>query len=173
MPRITRTRSGGFSLLELVAVLIVVSILAAAVALRMDSTTERAATNQADQLRRNLAHVQVLAMGWGVTLRLTVAVNGYTVTCQTVLTPASPPCASVGLVPKDPATGDDFTVTLTDNVTLAAVGGNTVDFDSLGRPTSGGSLIATNPARTYTLTGGTRTATVSLLPVTGFASASY
>ena len=173
MSRITRTRSGGFSLLELAAVLAVVSILAAVVFLRLDALTERGATVRADELRRNLAHVQQLALGWGVSLRLTVvAANSYSVTCRT----ASPNCGAgaVGDTAVDPATGDPFTVTLTDSVTLGPVG-NTVDFDSLGRPRepTTGILSASNPARTYTLTGGSRTATVTLLPITGFAATSY
>jgi len=167
-----RARSGGYSLLELVAILVVIGILAAVVAPRLDAGTERAATTQADALRRNLAHVQALALGWGDSLRLTVTANSYNVTCLTNIGAACA-TAGVGNIPKDPATGDNFTVSLTDNVTLAAVGGNTVDFDSLGRPTSGGALIAGNPARTYTFTGGTRSATVTLRPITGFAETSY
>lgn len=173
MSRITNLHSDGFSLLELAAVLAVTSIVAAVLVLRPAASTERNATTRADELRRNLAHVQQLALGWGVSLRLTVAANGYTVTCQTVLAPPSLPCSNVGDVPLDPATGDLFTVDLTDdNVTLGPVG-NTVDFDSLGRPTTSGTLIATNPARTYTFTGGTRTAQVLLRPITGFAETSY
>jgi MSHA pilin protein MshC len=175
MPQTTSAHSGGFSLLELVAVLVVASILVAAVVLRMEALTQHAATTRADELRRNLAHVQQLALGWGDSLRLTVAANSYTITC---LTTVAPSCAAIGVgvggVPKDPATGENFSVTLADGVTLVeALNRNTVDFDSLGRPTSGGVLIATNPARTYTLTGGTRTAQVSLLPITGFAETSY
>jgi hypothetical protein len=49
----------------------------------------------------------------------------------------------------------------------------TVDFDSIGRPSSGSALIATNPARTFAITGAARTSSVILRPVTGFAEVSY
>lgn len=169
-------RSGGFSLIELVAVLVVLGILVAAVALRLDATSARGAIHRADELRHNLAHIQQLALGWGDRLRLTVTANSYNVTCRSTVSAA---CTSVGSIPNDPATGAPFTVSLSDttsSVTLAATGGNTVDFDSLGRPIdpATGLLVATAPAaRTYTLTGGTRVATVTLQSVTGFAATSY
>lgn len=172
MAVITRFRRG-FSLLEMIAVILIVSVLAAAVVVRTDAMNERAAINQADQFRRNLSHIQMLALGWGVPLRLTTAADGrsYSVTCRSYV--AGTPCstaASVGTVPVDPATGEGFSVTLTDDV-LISPAGNAIDFDSLGRPTSAGGLIATNPARTYTLSGGATSASILLRPITGFAEA--
>jgi hypothetical protein len=70
----------------------------------------------------------------------------------------------------DPATGLNFSVTLTDGVTLSPAG-NILDFDSMGRPQSGGSLITAT--RSYTLTGSGRSVSVTVLPVTGFARTSY
>ncbi|MGE5650578.1 Tfp pilus assembly protein FimT/FimU [Noviherbaspirillum sp. UKPF54] len=170
MPRTSIYREG-FTLIEMIVVMSIISILAATMVVQMSATSARAAINQADQLRRNLSHIQMLALGWGVTLRLSTAADGksYSVTCRG--TNANTPCTTIGTVPADPATGQSFTVILTDNVLIAPTS-NTVDFDSLGRPTSGGALIATNPVRTYTLTGNGASATVTLQPVTGFAEAS-
>lgn len=72
----------------------------------------------------------------------------------------------------DPATGLNFSVALTDGVTLSPAN-DTLDFDSLGRPQSGGSLIATIPARSYTLIGSGRSVSVTVLPITGFAQTIY
>ena len=76
--RITR----GFTLIELVVTVVIISIIAAVVAYRIGAATENAVVNNADQLRRNLSHVQALALGWGAKLRLTTASNGlsYSVT---------------------------------------------------------------------------------------------
>ena len=162
----------GFTLIELVVVIVLVSILSAMVALRLSAATDSAVVTDADQLRRNLSHVQALALGWGARLRLTVAANGlsYSVTCRTAL--ARAPCVAVGDAVTDPATGQTFTVVLTNGVALAPVS-NTLDFDSLGRPVGTTALVSTNPAVTYTLSGGNRSVTVSVLPITGFASATY
>lgn len=175
---------GGFTLFEVVVVVVLVSILAGTMMLKTTPVSDRAAINQADQLRRDLTHIQVLALGWSVALRLTVSSTGYTITCRS--TNFGTPCTTTGGTPIDPATGEEFKRTLTDNVSIAAActSGDSstdcsiVDFDSLGRPwgLSGStySLLSTNPARTYTLTGGTRSdIKVYLRPITGFAEASY
>lgn len=163
----------GFTLVEMIAVMLIVGVLAAAVVVRIGATNDRAAINQADQFRRNLSHIQMLALGWGVTLRLATAADGksYFVTCRSYVSGTPCPTAtSVGTIPIDPVTGEDFSVTLTDGV-LISPAGNSIDFDSLGRPVSAGSLIATNPARSYTLSGGGTNATILLRPITGFAEA--
>lgn len=170
MPR-TRIYRDGFTLIEMIVVLSIIGVLAVSVMVQMNATSARAAVNQADQLRRDLSHIQMLALSWGVTLRLSTAADGksYSVTCRG--TNAYTPCTTLDMVPTDPATGRSFSVILTDNVLIAPTS-NLVDFDSLGRPTSGGVIITTNPARTYTLSGNGASATVTLRPVTGFAEAS-
>lgn len=169
MPRTTSTRSSGFSLVELIILIIVIAIMAATVMLRISATTEHSVTTDADQLRRNLSHVQALALGWGVRLKVSVTDGkSYTVTCRSV---QIPPCAAVGSVAVDPSTGENFVVSLSDGVGLAA---GDLYFDSLGRPASSdsvSSLITT--ARTYTLTGGSRVVTVTVQPITGFATTTY
>ena len=67
----------------------------------------------------------------------------------------------------DPATMQAFQVTLDNSVTLT---GSNTSFDSLGRPVAGGALLAA--PRVFTLSGGSRTATVTLSAVTGFVSVS-
>ncbi|HEX9628038.1 MAG TPA: type II secretion system protein [Acidiferrobacterales bacterium] len=166
------TRCRGFTLLELVAVILLLSILSVSVAVRFQSRDEYSATTQADLLAQHVRHVQTLAMSWGVSLRINVSAGGtaYTVSCLTALGAA--PCTAVGDVVTDPESGQAFTVTLENGVTLAPAGSNT-DFDSLGRPVSGGVLVSAVPARSFTLTRAARTATVTVQPIGGFVAASY
>lgn len=159
----------GFALIELIVVMLAIGILAATVVVRVSAKNQSATIIQADQLRRDVSHIQMLALSWGVSLRLATAVDGasYTVSCLTVAVGTA--CSSVGTVPTDPATGQSFSITLTDGVRIAPAG-NTLDFDSLGRPLSSGDLMTAN--RTFTLTGSGTSASVSVQPITGFAEMS-
>lgn len=162
---------GGYTLIEMIAVMLIISIMTATVAIRMSSASERAVINQADQLRRDIAHVQALALSWGVRLRLSIASDGtgYSVNCLVIV--ANTPCTSLVTSPIDPATGQSFSVTLTDEV-LIAPASNTVDFDSLGRPVSGGIPLSASPVRTYTLSSPGKSVKVTVQPITGFAATS-
>jgi len=161
-------RSRGYSLLELVITIVVIGTLTAFMMPNMNAMAQHRVTTQADELRRNLSHIQLLAISQSQRLRLSVnaAGNNYTVTACNNAACAAPVAAT------DPATGQNFSVDLTDNVTFAAANRNTnLDFDSLGRPQAGAALIAA--ARSYTLSGGGRSVAVSVLPITGFAQATF
>jgi hypothetical protein len=78
----------------------------------------------------------------------------------------------------DPVTGQEFKTVLDSGVSLTATDASsvtvsTIDFDSLGRPITGANLIASNPARSFTLSAASKTATVALLPITGFVEVRY
>lgn len=162
------SRGRGFSLIEFVIVIIVIGILSAVVITNISAKAQHSVTAQADQFRRNLSHIQLLALSQGARLKLTVAADGAS---YTVSTCATSTCSSSSML-VDPATGLNFSVALTDGVTLSPAN-DTLDFDSLGRPQSGGSLIATIPARSYTLIGSGRSVSVTVLPITGFAQTIY
>ena len=161
----TRLRCRGFTLIELVITLVMMGILSAVVVTDISARAQHSVTTQADQFRRNLSHLQMLAISRGARLRLTVAAGGAGYSVATCATSAC--TTSSALV--DPETGANFSVVL-DGVTLSPAG-NILDFDSLGRPQSGGSLITAT--RSYTLTGSGRSVSVTVLPVTGFAQTSY
>lgn len=160
-----RTRSLGFSLLELVTVIAIASVLAVSVSVRWQSSAAYTIGTQADGLASRLRHVQALASSSQELLRVTPNANGYTVTCQS--TNGSTLCASVGAIVRDPATGDLLNITLDDGVTLS---GNVLDFDTWGRPLSAAAYITS--ARSFVLTGGGKTFTVSVTPVTAHVSVS-
>lgn len=140
----------GFTLIELVMVLVITASLAAMVAPRFNNSNS-ALMAQANRLARDLRHVQAMAMNQGRTLTFDVqSVTTYRVTFG-------------GSVVTDPATMQPYVVTLDNGVTL---NGLDIEIDSLGRPVATGSLLATQ--RLFTLSGNSRTALVSLSPVTGF-----
>lgn len=145
----------GFTLIELIMVLLILGVLSAYVAMRW-SPGDSAVHPEAAQLARDLRHAQALAMSLGTPLDFIPAVNGYSVSDN-------------GGVIQDPARGAPFTHVLADGVSR---GGScaTVRFDSLGRPVTAGSLM--NAACTHVLTGPSVTSTVTLEPVTGFVSVS-
>ena len=154
------TRCAGFTLLELIATMLILSVLAVTVSMRWGAT-DATIPYQADLLARNIRHTQMLAMTWGQSLHINGAGAGYTVTCVTG-TP-TPPC---NLSPvTDPATGSAFSVTLSNNVAVSAT---SVDIDSLGRPVSAGALLTTT--RVFTLSGAGQTWSVRVAPITGFVS---
>jgi prepilin-type N-terminal cleavage/methylation domain-containing protein len=159
-------RSNGFSLIELVITIVVMAILAAFVlSPSVNSMGQHSVNTHADEFRRNLSHIQIMAISQSQRLRLQInaAGNNYTViACNNAA--CTTPVAVI-----DPATGLNFSVNLSNNVTFAAANRNTnLDFDSLGRPQVGGVLIAA--MRTFTLSGSGSNVPVNILPITGFAS---
>ncbi len=157
-------RTSGFTLIEMIAVMVVLSVLAATVSLRWGAT-DSTISYQADLLARNLRHAQMLAMTWGQSLRITGTGASYSVAC--VAGSPSPPCNTSPGPVIDPATGSAFTVTLSNNVTVSATA---VEIDSLGRPLSAGVLLSV--ARIFTLSGAGQTWSVRVAPITGFVSVS-
>lgn len=154
----------GFTLIEIVVVLILVGILSVNVIIHWPSNDELKMPAQAELMASHLRHIQTLAMDWGQPLRLTITGASYSVSCVTATTTS--PCNNSPVI--DPVTNQAFTTTLENGISLS--GTATTDFDTLGRPVSGGSLISS--AETFTFTAGAKTATVTLNPLTGFASVS-
>ena len=149
------TRADGFTLIELVAVMVILATLGA-VALPRLAHNDATVPAQADQLGRAIRHAQAMAMSQGRSLTVAIqSATSYTITDGITATPV-----------RDPA-GEEQTYTLINAVTLA--GSTDVKFDSLGRPLNGAALASTAQSWTLTGTGGT-TASVSLQPVTGFVS---
>ena len=166
--------AGGWTLTELVIVLVVVSIMTTIVVVRSLPPKQPQALMQAEQLRDDLRHMQLLAMTWNQPLRLTVnAAAGpdparYSVGCVTA---GVAPCNADPV--QDPARGAAFRVDLQPGLDLGLLIGAgasaTLDMDPLGRPKNGAAFISTNS--TFTISGGGPNRTVLLLPLTGFVTA--
>jgi prepilin-type N-terminal cleavage/methylation domain-containing protein len=148
-------RSAGFSLIELVSVMVILATLATLAApgfVHHDATVPA----QADQLGRIIRHAQALAMSQGRPLTVDVqSATGYVITDGATPTPSTI---------RDPS-GQLQAFSLQHGVTLS---GADLEFDSLGRPISGGNLVTTT--QNWTLNGGSNAATVSVQAVSGFVS---
>jgi len=148
------TRADGFTLIELVAVMVILATLGALAVPRF-AHNDATVPAQADQLGRAIRHAQAMAMSQG---------QAFTVDIQTAISYAITDGATA--TPVRDAAGEEQLYTLINAVTLA---GADVEFDSLGRPLNGAALATT--AQVWTLTGaGGNTASVSIQPVTGFVS---
>ncbi len=144
--------TSGFALLELLAVLVLLGLLAAHAGLRFGFGGATLPAH-ADQLTADLRHAQGLAMQLARRLRFEATGGGYRVVDATTGTPIT-----------DPATQQPFTVALENGATLA---GGPVTFDSLGRPVDAGGLTAA--AIDLVLTADGRTRRVRVAPVSGLA----
>lgn len=143
----------GWTLAELVMVLVIASVLGYLAILRF-RPLEVQSLQQADRLRNDLRHAQMLALTWGRPLRLTSAAGSYSVSCVTA---GAAPCNVSPVI--DPATGQPFATTLESGLTLG--GPATLDFDAIGVPSAG---------VTFTVSGGGTTRNVLVTPIGGLAA---
>ena len=137
-----RDTQTGFTLVELVIVIVVLGIMSVYAMMKGASPAEMSVPSQAQKLASDIRHAQTLAYTSGNRMRLTITAgaNGtYGVTCVT----GTMPCNT------------DFSVTLQNGVILA--GPPTLDITSLGQPSA---------AASYTLTSGSQ-AKVSVAALTG------
>lgn len=163
-------------MLELAVVLVVVGIVGYFV-VRSFQPKEAIALQQAERLRDDLRHIQMLAITWNEALRVTAvaAVPGpscppgvparYEVRC--VSGAATPPCNGANPV-RNPATGQLYSINLECGLDLAGPGFS-LDFDTLGRPKNGAALIGANA--NFTVSGASGARSVSVTPLTGFVTA--
>jgi MSHA pilin protein MshC len=166
----TQRRSGGFTLIEFVITTIVIGILSAVVMIGVSARTGHRANVQADEFRRNLSRLQLLAISQGTRLKLTVTSSNYSVYCLANI----PGICTIGSLIKDPVTQELFSVNLTDGINFSA-GLGSYYFDSLGRPVAaatGASLVTGTSTFSLNDAAGKVTVNVTLTPITGFAQRS-
>jgi len=155
----------GFTLLELIVVLLLVGILAVIAFPRMSQNTIEL-SGQAEQVARDIRYAQTLSMTRG-------AAQGrhcifFTATGYQLRNNNNNPGTPCSIAVAHPATGSSAAIVLTGGtaVSTANLTGNYLEFDTKGQPTSfaGGG----NATVTLTASGGPRTVVVS--PVTGMAT---
>lgn len=156
----------GFTLIEFIMVMVIVGVFSAVAIASISAKGKHSVRAHADKLRRDLSHLQALGISRSVRLRLSTAANGAS---YTVVVCGNTACSSTSSL-TDPATGSTFSATFSDGITISPANSN-LDFDSLGRPTSSATLATSST--TFTLMGSGKTATVTVLPITGFATADY
>ena len=132
-------RGGGFSLIELVAVIVVAGILAASAILSINSLTDNRTAIAAKQAQRDLTFARQWAVATGsrTWVEFDAALEKWTVRAED---PDMPGKGNATIV-DDPATGGQFIQTLGSDhfsgvsIATADFGGNDeVGFDWLGRP---------------------------------------
>lgn len=166
--------AGGWTLTELVIVLVVASIMTTVVVVRSLPPKQPQALMQAERLRDDLRQMQLLAMTWNQSLRVTVTAAAppnparYSVACVTA---GAAPCDAIPVL--DPGRAGLFQVNLEPGLDLSLLIGAgasaSLDMDPLGRPRNGAALTGANA--TFTITGGGVARTVVLVPLTGFVTA--
>jgi MSHA pilin protein MshC len=131
------TREAGFTLMELIIVLVVVGLLSAYALMRNSSSSVFSLLSQAQTMASDVKHVQTMATVWGksLTISATAGTNGtYSVSCSTV---GAAPCNTNPVI--NPATGTAFTISLQKGVALS--GPATLVINSLGQPASAAQYI--------------------------------
>lgn len=145
-------------MLELVLVLVLLAGLSIVLVPRLLTLGAVSVNQQAEQLRRDVVRVQLLAISQAQRLRLTVTAVGYSVASCTT----SSSCVTA--VP-DPQTGAAFVASLSSGASFTTTG--VLDFDSLGRPAQTSALISS--ITRFTLAGNGQSVNVEVLPLTGYA----
>jgi prepilin-type N-terminal cleavage/methylation domain-containing protein len=158
-------RQAGFSLTELVMVMVLVGIVATYAVARSSGHASTVGSEQAAQLARDLRHTQMLAATWGKPLVFTATANGYSVACATA---GAAPCNVSPVI--DPARGAAFSVDVRypngpSYPTNASLTAGSVRFDSLGRPSTGVTVQTSSTA--FTLSAGGISSTVTVNGITG------
>lgn len=152
-----RGRIAGFSLFELVLVLVVVGVLAVYAMPRLSDSGEVTLSATSARLAANLRYAQSLAMSRGQRYRVALTANSFQITDAGGGGIVQPLTASTAPISVAPAVLSGYSPPLTAGY---------VEFDTLGRPyvDPATPLAAT---ATITLTSGTTSASVLVAPETG------
>ncbi|MEW6684079.1 MAG: GspH/FimT family pseudopilin [Nitrospirota bacterium] len=166
-------RRDGFTLVELILIILILVTIAAAVIPTIGDTTGMRMSATARKVQSDIAYAQSLAMTSGQRYRVYFNLAPAPAAGYAVVNNADGDAnwGEAGEFARDPNGGDSLSVTLNAGtyagVTISAVGfsGSFVEFDSLGRPYDNLGLLAA--ANTVTLAGGSATQTVTVTPQTG------
>jgi len=138
----------GFTLIELVMVIVLLGILAVYAAPKLGSISTVKASAFADKLRADIRYAQTLAMSSGMRYRIYVntapsPASGYAVVNDSNADGWG--TTGAGEYAKDPSGSGNLSVTLNtgDYTGITISPAATIEFDSLGKPTLGGGTVLT------------------------------
>ncbi|MGQ0586748.1 MAG: pilus assembly FimT family protein [Gammaproteobacteria bacterium] len=126
-------RMRGFSLIELIVVIMVMAILAAYAAPRFFGQGQFEAPAFAHELAAAARYAQKLAVVSGCQVNLSVSASGYSLLQPQATTPPCSGTPTMTLAVKHPATGDSYTGSVPSGVTIGGTLG-TVNFSASGAP---------------------------------------
>lgn len=142
----------GFTLIEVIAVLVIIAVLAAVVISRMTSPSSFGLVSETDILKGHLRYAQYRAMShterWGISF----STGSYSLVS---------PTATTSKLPNE----DSSTHTLTSGITITGAG-SAVHFNEWGNPVTDTGVLL--PDTTISLTDGSTTQMVTITQNTGF-----
>ncbi len=155
-------KASGFTLMELVIVIVVVGVISAYAMMRNSSSSVFSLLSQAQTMASDIKHVQAMATVWGksLTISMSEGANGtYSVSCTFG---GAAPCNTTDPV-INPATGTVFTISLQKGVALSGPG--TLVINSLGQPTAAAQyVLSTTDGASMTVDVAALTGHVTLTP---------
>ena len=152
-----RGRFCGFSLLELVTVLLMVGILSVFAAPRLFTVQSITLPAVAAQMISNIRYAQSLSMSQGQRYRVNFTATTYQITDMSGVPIVQPVTANTGAISVSPATLSGYNPPLINNY---------VAFDTKGVPYTGASATLAATA-TITLTSGSDASSITVMPETG------
>lgn len=160
--RKARRYPAGFTVMELLIVVVVLGVLAAYAVSKSVTSGELTLRSQAQKLASDLRRAQFLASSWGQRLRVTATASSYSVSCTSAVVAPCPAATSMAIT--DPATASSFVVALQKGVVFVNPTTTTLDINSMGQALSGASytLSAANGSSTAS------TVSLTVAPLTGF-----
>lgn len=132
-------RMTGFTLIELIATILVIGILSAFISIRTPSTTTFSLSSFTEQIRRDIRYTQTLALSLNSNYSIIFTATNYT----------------INPLPSDAARF--YPVPIPTGITVSP--SSTITFNSMGAPQS---------ASTITISDGVVTNTLTISPETGF-----
>ena len=127
-------KRNGFTIIELVIVILLIGIIAAIAAPRLGNISSTKAGAFIDKLRADIRYAQNLAMTRNLRSRVSFGITGYSIKTSATSTCSAFPLAA------DPATGQTFTVDLTaapysgSGITLTLPAMTCLEYNSIGKP---------------------------------------